>query len=140
MFGESPKVKVCKNRCEMTKELHEGCKMSDKSHDKYRQKLLNRAAEIQASSEISQESRKAVELDQTSVGRVSRIDAIQSQAMALANERNRAAEQQRITSALARIESGEYGLCIICEEEIDPKRLNFDPSLPTCITCASRNK
>ena len=111
--------------------------MSESKFDRYKQKLCARKAELLALSEISQESRKAVELDQTSVGRVSRIDAIQSQAMALANERNRAGEMARIDSALARLERGDFGFCIVCDEKIAPKRLEFDPSLPTCITCAS---
>ena len=54
--------------------------------DAFREKLLARARELEELSRISAEARGAVELDQASVGRVSRIDAIQQQAMALANE------------------------------------------------------
>ncbi len=60
--------------------------------DAFREKLLARARDLEELSRISAEARGAVELDQASVGRVSRIDAIQQQAMALANERSRASE------------------------------------------------
>ena len=110
--------------------------MSDQDNQDFKQILHDRQAELRALSEISSQSREAVELDQTSVGRVSRIDAIQSQAMALANERNRTAELARIDTALKRIESGDFGYCVACGEGIAPKRLAFDPSIPTCVNCA----
>jgi DnaK suppressor protein len=105
--------------------------------DAFREKILARASELEELSRISADARGAVELDQASVGRVSRIDAIQRQAMALANERSRTAELGRIRAALQRIEEGEYGYCINCGEAIAEKRLNFDPSLATCVDCAS---
>jgi DnaK suppressor protein len=101
-----------------------------------REELLRRKAELEALSEMSSGNREAVELDQTSVGRISRIDAIQQQAMALATERNRARDLARITSALARLDAGTYGECISCGEEIGHKRLAFDAAVPTCIDCA----
>lgn len=103
----------------------------------FRTALIARAGELEELSRISAEARGAVELDQASVGRVSRIDAIQRQAMALANERSRAAELGRIKAALQRIEEGEYGYCMKCGEPIAEKRLGFDPSLATCVDCAS---
>ena len=105
--------------------------------DAFREKLLARARELEELSRISAEARGAVELDQASVGRVSRIDAIQQQAMALANERSRASELGRIKAALQRIEDGEYGYCIKCGDRIAEKRLAFDPSLATCVDCAA---
>ena len=104
----------------------------------FRARLEARRAELMALQDMSAESRGAVELDQTSVGRVSRIDAIQQQQMALASDRQRAEELVRIDAALQRIADGDYGYCIVCEEPIAKKRLEFDPSIPTCIDCASR--
>ncbi|MBE9554377.1 MAG: TraR/DksA family transcriptional regulator [Proteobacteria bacterium] len=77
-----------------------------------------------------------VELDQTTQGRLSRIDALQGQAMAQEVARRREAEVRRIDAALKRIEDGDYGHCVSCAEEIQPKRLDFDPSVPNCIKCA----
>jgi DnaK suppressor protein len=104
--------------------------------DEFRALLLARQAELHELSKISEQSRDAVELDQAAVGRVSRIDAIQQQAMALNNERNRGHELERIKAALARIEDDEYGDCLVCGEQIPEKRLRFDPSLATCVSCA----
>ena len=105
--------------------------------DEFRDLLLARKAELRELSDMSAQARGAVELDQASVGRVSRIDAIQQQAMALNTERSRANELERIKAALARIEDGAYGECLACGEDIPEKRLRFDPSIATCVSCAA---
>ena len=101
-------------------------------------RLRERLDEIARARAATAESRKPVELDQTTVGRLSRIDALQGQAMAQATERNRERESARILAALKRIEDGEYGYCTTCGEEIAPKRLEADPTISTCIRCASK--
>lgn len=78
-----------------------------------------------------------VDLDQQSVGRLSRMDAMQRQAMAQANARRRSALRGRIKAALARIDDGEFGYCTDCGEEIAPGRLDADPTHPMCVSCAS---
>ena len=83
-------------------------------------------------------SRQAVELDQTSVGRISRLDAIQSQELAIATHRQRGVEVSRIAGALQRLDYGCYGECKSCGEMIAVRRLEADPSTPLCIGCASR--
>ncbi|WP_069383431.1 TraR/DksA family transcriptional regulator [Halomonas caseinilytica] len=93
-------------------------------------------ADLQAQSEASQASRDTVMLDQTSVGRLSRMDALQGQAMAKAEEERRQLSLRRITAAFARIERGEYGECIECGEWIGAKRLTWDPLALKCIECA----
>jgi DnaK suppressor protein len=102
----------------------------------YKKRLQDMKAELLTLEKISQEGRKPVELDQTKVGRLSRMDALQGQAMAQELDRRRKIEIQRINSALARIETGDFGYCISCDEEIAEKRLALDPAVPTCITCA----
>lgn len=82
------------------------------------------------------DDRKPVGLDQQSVGRLSRQDSLQVQAMAKAADARRAGELRRIDAALARLEEGEYGFCVECGEAIDPKRLEIDPAAPRCRTCA----
>jgi DnaK suppressor protein len=77
-----------------------------------------------------------VELDQTMVGRLSRMDALQSQAMQLETERRRTVEIQRINAALQRITDSEFGYCVSCGIDIEPKRLDNDPTTPTCFDCA----
>lgn len=102
---------------------------------KFQKHLLKLRDELDSLSDISAASRKPVTLDQTSVGRLSRMDALQSQAMQLETERRREIERQRINAALERIETGDYGFCTICDEDIAIKRLEYDPSVPNCIDC-----
>ncbi|UYG06910.1 TraR/DksA family transcriptional regulator [Halomonas sp. M4R1S46] len=84
----------------------------------------------------SRDARETVMLDQSSVGRLSRMDALQGQAMAKAEEERRQLTLTRIASALARIERGEYGACIACGEWIAARRLEGDPVVLKCIDCA----
>jgi len=98
--------------------------------------LLERLEGLRAASETTAENRAPVELDQTSVGRLSRMDAMQGQALAVATERRRHEEMQRVEAAIKRIDEGEYGYCIACGEVIAAKRLEVDPTIPTCIGCA----
>ena len=102
-----------------------------------RAELATRLKALREASHTSADTRRPVELDQTSVGRLSRMDAMQGQAMALAVEQRRKDEMRRIEVAVRRIDDGEYGYCIACGEEIAAKRLAADPTIPTCIACAS---
>ena len=106
--------------------------------DKARQKLLDLKAELEQLSRMAEDDRATVELDQQSVGRLSRMDALQRQAMAEAAERARAVEIQKIDAALGRIDEGEYGYCLECGEDIAEKRLSVDPAASHCIKCAGR--
>jgi DnaK suppressor protein len=42
---------------------------------------------------------------------------------------------RNVRAALRRIEEGNFGVCLHCEEEISPKRLNAVPWAPFCIQC-----
>lgn len=101
-----------------------------------RARLLARLAALDDEADDSREDRSTVTLDQQSVGRLSRMDAMQRQAMAQATERRRGDEKRRINATLTRIDEGEYGYCTECGEEIAPKRLAADPTVPLCLFCA----
>ncbi|WP_337847908.1 TraR/DksA C4-type zinc finger protein [Sphingomonas sp.] len=103
----------------------------------FRQRLLDRRVELEREEELSQEARAPVTLEQDSVGRLSRMDAMQVQAMALAQQRCRKNEQAAIVAALRRIDEGEYGYCLVCGEEIAEARLLNWPAVTTCIGCAA---
>ncbi len=90
------------------------------------------------SSAATAEERAPVELDQQSVGRLSRMDAIQVQAMAVATESRRQDRRQRIEAALRRLDDAEYGYCLGCDEDIPAKRLAIDPAVTRCVDCAGR--
>lgn len=99
-------------------------------------RLHDRRAELQGLTASSEDQRRPVELDQTRVGRLSRMDALQVQAMSIETERRRSIELNRIEAALDRIAEGDYGYCLLCGEDIAVKRLESDPTATTCISCA----
>ncbi len=99
-------------------------------------RLLARRQELVHLSEASAEARRPVELDPARVGRLSRMDAMQSQAMSVETDRRRQIEVRRIDAALTRLDDGEYGFCAGCGAAIALKRLEFDPTTPVCIDCA----
>ncbi len=103
-----------------------------------RERLLQLRAELQAEAAAAEGSADIVELDQSTVGRLSRMDAMQAQAMAQASGLRREATLRRIAAALKRVDEGEYGVCLECGEPINQKRLEFDPTALLCIDCASR--
>lgn len=102
----------------------------------FRRRLEKEIDELRALSETGAASRAPVTLDQQSVGRLSRMDAMQAQAMAQATERRRLTRIQQVEAALKRIEDGEYGYCLSCGEEIETRRLDTDPAAPLCIACS----
>lgn len=101
-----------------------------------RRRLEALLADYRAASTATVDDRKPVELDQTMVGRLSRVDALQRQAMAQAADRQRHAQIQRLRAALERLDAGDYGICVRCGNEVAPRRLEADPAVPTCIACA----
>jgi DnaK suppressor protein len=107
------------------------------TEDQAKQALLARQAELEEEDRISAEGREPVTLQQDSVGRLSRMDAMQQQAMAQAQERRRSAERVRIKAALERLDEGDWGYCTTCGSDIAPARLMHDPSVLTCIGCAT---
>ena len=102
-----------------------------------RERLQQMLAALDQRDGSDADGRATVELDQTRVGRLSRMDALQGQAMAQETARRRQQERQRIVAALRRLDNGEYGACVRCGEEIAGRRLQNDPAVPTCIGCAA---
>jgi len=103
-----------------------------------RKLLLEKQQDLLAVRESGTQAAGTVTLDQTSVGRLSRMDALQSQAMLQEAVRRREQRLQEIDAALQRIESGDYGYCELCDEEIAEKRLEINPTARYCIACSSR--
>ncbi len=110
--------------------------MSNSFDSDMRERLLALREELEAVAATGDESSQVVELDQTRQGRLSRMDAMQAQAMSLESARRREMTLKRIAAALKRIEEGTFGLCQNCEGPINPKRLEFDPTALLCIDCA----
>ena len=98
--------------------------------------LAAERADLLNTSAAAAADRRPVELDQQSVGRLSRMDALQAQAMAQALEARRQERLLRIDAAEQRLAEDAFGDCAVCGTEIAPKRLEFDPTVTRCVDCA----
>jgi DnaK suppressor protein len=104
--------------------------------DRYRPRLLDEAEALRVASGETRSDRCPVKLDQQSVGRPSRMDAMQQQEMAAAQEARRRARLVAIHTALRRLADGEFGWCADCGGFIGTERLDLDPVLMRCVDCA----
>jgi DnaK suppressor protein len=74
------------------------------------------------------------------IGRLTRMEAIQSQAMEQAVRRRQEQRLQRVRRALARIEEGRFGTCTRCGSDIPPGRLEVMPESGLCVGCSGRGR
>ena len=105
--------------------------------DNYREILLAQKRTLLKAQETGDQAEQTVELDQTRMGRLSRMDAMQAQAMSKETGRLRRQKLLQIDAALRRIEEDDYGYCQGCNEDIAPARLEADPTVQLCISCAT---
>ena len=106
----------------------------------FRKLLLSREQTLVEEETGGDGSADTIELDQTRMGRLSRMDALQAQQMAKASSRRRQMERGRIAAALRRIDDGEYGFCLSCGDMIPAPRLKIDPAATQCVGCASSSE
>jgi DnaK suppressor protein len=110
--------------------------MNKTLREEFKTWLLALQAELEQRAEHNNDALGTVELDQNRVGRLSRIDALQGQQMAQETERRRLLKLQHIEGALRRLDQGDFGICYVCEDDIAPERLRFDPTLTRCVHCS----
>ncbi len=96
--------------------------------------------ELEAQLQQLEQDSKPVELDQQMVGRLSRMDAMQQQQMALASASHARAHLNRVSLALAAISAGDFGYCRQCDEPIAWQRLKARPDSPLCVQCQQLNE
>lgn len=106
--------------------------------ERMRSKLIFLRGQLEAIAQTGSDAAGVVELDQAKVGRLSRMDALQAQAMSQASGRRRDQALKSIQSALARLDNAAFGTCGACDEPIARARLEFDPTATLCIDCATR--
>lgn len=104
----------------------------------FREELLRRLAELRQLTTDHADASAVVQLDQSKVGRLSRMDALQGQAISREARRRRELAIAAISAALKRMDAGDYGYCRACGEEVDPRRLTADPAVALCVGCAAR--
>ena len=109
--------------------------LSEMQAETLRTQLTGLVAELEDTLRASAESAAPVVLDQSSVGRLSRMDAMQQQAMAKATRQKAQLRLTQCKAALSAFDRDEYGLCRKCEEPIGYRRLSAKPEAPFCLEC-----
>jgi len=112
--------------------------MTPERSERFRALLEQRLAELTALDASNRDQAQPVELDQTRVGRLSRQDALQSQALSVAALQRNREQINRLRRALRKLDEGEYGWCEECGGAIPEARLDIDPAADHCVACARR--
>jgi len=102
--------------------------------------LLQKRERLNAILQTTAEAAATVELDQSRVGRLSRMDALQAQSMSQETQRRNRQQLVDIEKALKRIDNDEFGDCFDCGEMITPQRLELNPTATLCIRCATKRE
>jgi len=75
---------------------------------------------------------------ENSIGRVSRMDAINNKSVMEASLRSKVSKRNKLKMALANVDKEGFGLCTRCKNVINPARLMFMPESTKCIHCADK--
>lgn len=109
--------------------------MTDEQRAKIKQTIDSRIKELQTALGDAKEDVKPVEPD-VAIGRISRIDSMQAQQMALEVQRRHQAELARLKDARSRVDSPSFGICPLCRKEISFDRLMALPDATLCVECS----
>ncbi len=75
---------------------------------------------------------------ENSIGRISRMDAINNKSVVEAALRNKRQKLGKLKVALANIDKQGFGICMQCKNPIQPARIMFMPESSRCVHCAAR--
>ncbi|MDD9940125.1 MAG: TraR/DksA C4-type zinc finger protein [Myxococcales bacterium] len=117
--------------------MNEPAELTASQREELGERLHTLLADLEKQLATGANAAKPVQLDQASVGRLSRMDAMQQQAMAQATRRNLSIRLQRCRAALEALGQGEYGECRSCGEPIGYRRLSAFPETPVCVACGN---
>ena len=115
-------------------------RLSEQQQTTLHLKLSDQKSALKSLLKDNEDTSKPVQLDQQALGRVSRIDAIQQQKMAIANRSNQELTLVQIMQALRRIQEDDYGYCQECDIPIPYERLLIKPETKLCIQCQSASE
>ncbi len=101
----------------------------------FRDELERQLAKLQKSMTVTDEALKTVELDQGAVGRLSRMNSLQSQGMAKGLRERELVSLALIQEALRRLDNATYGICTACGGPVAAERLFVFPESATCLSC-----
>ncbi len=108
--------------------------LTDQQRDELRQQLLASRLSLEERSQTAAQDTQPVSLDQP-IGRLTRMDAIQQQQMALGQQQRVEGELQQVIAALHRLERKEDGFCLRCHDAIPYARLTIRPTATLCYEC-----
>lgn len=97
-------------------------------------RLKERQQQLREQLKAIEQSARPVDLG-GAFGRLSRMDAMQQQQMALSSKKQIETNLALVEQALKRLSAGEYGVCLKCEGPINEKRLQAKPEAPFCTRC-----
>lgn len=106
----------------------------------FRELIAVQLAEIELALTAASANAATVILDQSSVGRLSRMDAMQQQAMAAGQRALLLRRKAQLEAAINRMENGTFGVCCQCGYDIALPRLQADPGTPFCADCQAERE
>lgn len=112
--------------------------MDERQKSELKAKIISELETLKADLENLRNAVKPIAPD-NAIGRISRMEAINAKSVnekALANARNR---KSRLETALDKIDDPDFGLCVICDEDIPIGRLMLMPEVSTCVRCAEKS-
>lgn len=111
--------------------------MQEGQRKQIKEKIIAKISEIEEEIKQLEESAKPISPD-SAYGRISRVDAMNNQAITESTLNDKRTEIQRYKYTLNRIDTEEYGKCAKCGNDINFKRLLSIPYANLCISCANR--
>lgn len=110
----------------------------DEDKRNWRKLIKQHLEELDGQDSSARERAGTVELDQSRVGRLSRMDALQTQAMQQEILRRNSRQLVELRKAEKRLDSDSFGYCDVCGEQIARGRLELNPAVTLCIGCAEK--
>lgn len=111
--------------------------MNPEEKEKIQQEISKQIEETKKKIEILKEQSKPVAPD-NAIGRITRMDAIQSKSLAEANLLKANTTLIRLREAQENYEQPGFGQCRICKKNIPIARILIVPECTLCVPCASR--
>lgn len=108
--------------------------LTDEQREELHQSLLDDRLRLEQNLHLSKEGSKPVELS-TPIGRLSRMDALQQQAMTKASRSTLELQLRQVDASIEQYRKGYYGSCRSCEAPIGYSRLKARPEAPFCLEC-----
>lgn len=101
--------------------------------EKIKASILKTAREIEGLKEAT----KPIS-PENSIGRVSRMDAINNKSVAEASLRSTSRKLNNLQTALSKLSDPDFGICTRCKRPIQEARIMYMPESTRCVHCASK--